>query len=147
MQQGSSGRGSPTNTDYEDSGFEGGDDIDPSQINTVGVINPYAVKPASIKRVLIFSLPIWAATSVLSAVGLYKKPEEEDEVEEDGVPAQNLATEDGRTGADILKQAAEGAIAHEEKSSIYDKTAEAKAKKVAQKAKKLEARRRRGPVV
>ncbi|KAJ2395242.1 hypothetical protein GGI23_004378 [Coemansia sp. RSA 2559] len=128
------GRASPTNAE-EDSGFEG-EEIDSSQINMVGVINPYAVQPASIKRVLVVSLPL----AVLAAVGLVKKPEEvADESAEDD-DELDVSENDHR-------QAVDDAIKSIENDDSFGADPEIKAKKAAKKAAKSQARRRRQPVV
>ncbi|KAJ1957750.1 hypothetical protein EC988_000672 [Linderina pennispora] len=141
-------RGSPPTTDYEDSGFEGNnDELDANQINTVGVINPYAVKPASIRRVMVVALPVWVAKTVLGAVGLYKPAEEDENEDEVVVSGGSETTADGRSGRDILQQVAGDALAAQNASDMDSKDLEARVKKASNKAKKLEARRRRMPVV
>ncbi|KAJ1799887.1 hypothetical protein LPJ59_001518 [Coemansia sp. RSA 2399] len=129
---GGGGRASPTNAE-EDSGFEG-EEIDSSQINMVGVINPYAVQPASIKRVLVVSLPL----TVLTAVGLVKKPE--DAADESADDELDVSEIDHR-------QAVDDAIKDIENDDSFSADPETRAKKAAKKAAKSQARRRRQPVV
>ncbi|KAJ2559946.1 hypothetical protein EV175_000059 [Coemansia sp. RSA 1933] len=130
------GRASPTNTDYEDSGFEG-EEVDASQVNMVGVINPYAVQPASIKRVLVVSLPL----AILSAVGLVKKPAAEETDESLGDVDDDASLDDHRPAFDEAIKNIENA------DSFGAEPVETRAKKAAKKAAKTQARRRRQPVV
>ncbi|KAJ2613056.1 hypothetical protein EV177_002691 [Coemansia sp. RSA 1804] len=136
------GGGSPINTDYEDSGFEG-EDLDSSQINTVGVINPYSVQPASIRRVLLVSLPLAA----LAAVGIVKRPDAADDSENDN--DDNGDDEVEPAAADNYKQTVDDAIKNIEDAEDFGSAgdSEAKSKKAAKKAAKTQARRRRQPVV
>ncbi|KAJ1666757.1 hypothetical protein IW140_002348 [Coemansia sp. RSA 1813] len=133
---GNNGRTSPTNTDYEDSGFEG-EEIESSQINMVGVINPYTVQPASIKRVFVVSLPL----AVLSAVGIVKKPEPIDDSLADADDDDLDASESNH------RQAVDDAIKNIENDTSFSADYETKSKKAAKKAAKSQARRRRQPVV
>ncbi|KAJ2157140.1 hypothetical protein GGF46_004711 [Coemansia sp. RSA 552] len=141
-QKAANGNGSLTNTDREDSGVEGGEEIDPLQVNTVGVINPYAVKPASISRVLIVRLPMGIVTAALVLAGLRQRPAEEPEEEETEGGQQD---EDGQQG-EGFDQAVARAIDNAS-GVVYQPDPAAKAKKAARKAAKAEARRRRTPVV
>ncbi|KAI9504771.1 hypothetical protein GGI25_002876 [Coemansia spiralis] len=123
--------GSPSEVD---SGIE--DDMEGFQINTVGVINPYSVEPASVSRVLIARLPMWVVTKALSAVGLGKSPEE---------PSSQL--QDADEPDDSHRKAVDDAIRNLENTEDFNVDPEMKSKKAAKKAAKTEARRRRQPVV
>ncbi|KAJ2651029.1 hypothetical protein IWW40_002048 [Coemansia sp. RSA 1250] len=123
---------SPTSTDFDDSGVEG-DDMDRFHINTVGVINPYAVQPASIRRIAIVSLPLYVVSSVLGRLGL----REEKQVAEPDDAAHELETH-----SEHVEQALNNLNADEGFGDT-----EAKAKKANKKAAKAQARRRRVPVV
>ncbi|KAJ2828844.1 hypothetical protein GGI24_002288 [Coemansia furcata] len=129
----------PAAGNSEDSGFEG-EDLAARQINTVGVINPYSVRPASIHRVVIVSLPVWIANKAMVALGLRAAPvEAKDDGEVDGDLSDDNAQE-------IVRQAVEDAANPPEPSAkLVDP--EAAAKKAAKKAAKAEARRRRTPLV
>ncbi|KAJ2454332.1 hypothetical protein EV183_001578 [Coemansia sp. RSA 2336] len=120
---------SPNSTDFDDSGVEG-DDMDRFHVNTVGVINPYAVQPASIRRILIVSLPMYVVDSVLGRLGL--REEKKVAESEDGVEAHS----------EQIEQAINNLNADE---GFGD--SEAKSKKASKKAAKAQARRRRVPVV
>ncbi|KAJ2878753.1 hypothetical protein IWW38_006248, partial [Coemansia aciculifera] len=126
-----------------DSGFEGEDQLAARQINTVGVINPYSVQPASIHRVIIISLPVWIANSVMRALGLRTATvsSEEEVGDEEYVDGDKSAQ-------DIVRQAVENAANPPEPSAKqFVADPEVAAKKAAKKAAKAEARRRRTPLV
>ncbi|KAJ2003972.1 hypothetical protein GGI04_002777 [Coemansia thaxteri] len=135
----------------EDSGFEG-EELGARQINTVGVINPYSVAPASIHRVVIVRLPIWITNSVMVALGLRAAPQP---------PADDVSEADDEGDSatagyqDIVRQAVEDA-ARPDADQMLPASSDAKQravdpeaalKKAAKKAAKAEARRRRTPVV
>ncbi|KAJ2743350.1 hypothetical protein GGI20_003811 [Coemansia sp. BCRC 34301] len=133
------------NTNSEDSGFEGEDLLGARQINTVGVINPYSVLPASIHRVVIVSLPVWIANRTMVALGLRAPPAAE-------APKEDSAAEDigdDVEGAqDIVRRAVENAANPPEPTAKqFAADPEVAAKKAARKAAKAEARRRRTPLV
>ncbi|KAJ2489434.1 hypothetical protein IWW37_004006 [Coemansia sp. RSA 2050] len=130
----------------EDSGFEG-EDLAGNQINTVGVINPYSVQPASIRRVVIVSLPVWIANSIMVALGLRTPPVVEDSKDSESVDDEGLGADDAQ---DIVRQAIENAANPPPEPTTKKLAAvdpEVAAKKAAKKAAKAEARRRRMPVV
>ncbi|KAJ2909397.1 hypothetical protein GGI21_001926 [Coemansia aciculifera] len=133
----------PPVSNSEDSGFEGEDQLAARQINTVGVINPYSVQPASIHRVIIISLPVWIANSVMRALGLRTATvsSEEEVGDEEYVDGDKSAQ-------DIVRQAVENAANPPEPSAKqFVADPEVAAKKAAKKAAKAEARRRRTPLV
>ncbi|ORX71888.1 chaperone J-domain-containing protein [Linderina pennispora] len=122
-------RGSPPTTDYEDSGFEGNnDELDANQINTASAGS------------WLLRLPVWVAKTVLGA----RRTMDDDEVV---VSGGSETTADGRSGKDILQQVAGDALAAQNANDMDSKDLEARVKKASNKAKKLEARRRRMPVV
>ncbi|KAJ1818577.1 hypothetical protein H4S02_006878 [Coemansia sp. RSA 2611] len=130
----------------EDSGFEG-EDLAGNHINTVGVINPYSVRPASISRVVIVSLPVWVANSLMVALGLRAAPVVvEDSKDSESVDDEGLEADDAQ---DIVRQAIENAANPPEPAAkkLPAVDPEVAAKKAAKKAAKAEARRRRMPVV
>ncbi|KAJ2024973.1 hypothetical protein GGI06_000771, partial [Coemansia sp. S85] len=129
-----------------DSGFEG-EDLAGNHINTVGVINPYSVQPASISRVVIVSLPVWVANSLMVALGLRAAPVVvEDSKDSESVDDEGLEADDAQ---DIVRQAIENAANPPEPAAkkLPAVDPEVAAKKAAKKAAKAEARRRRMPVV
>ncbi|KAJ1724077.1 hypothetical protein LPJ61_005776 [Coemansia biformis] len=141
--------GSPNNTEVEDSGFEA-EELGQFQVNTVGVINPYAVKPASIGRLFVVTLPLALAQRALVLAGLRSPAEERPAAE----PADNDG--DGDADANDDDDAHQQAIADAlrnasssggEETGAVAASPEAKAKKAARKAAKAQARRRRMPVV
>ncbi|KAJ2851799.1 hypothetical protein IWW36_000760 [Coemansia brasiliensis] len=126
---------SPGSTDFEDSGVEG-DDLDRFHINTVGVINPYAVQPASIRRIAIVSFPLYIVSSILGRLGLGAKDTKLSAESEGG------SDEMVETHSEQVAQALNNLNADEGFGDT-----EAKSKKANKKAAKAQARRRRVPVV
>ncbi|KAJ2355235.1 hypothetical protein IWW50_003488 [Coemansia erecta] len=130
----------PNGADLDDSGIEG-DDMDRFQVNTVGVINPYAVRPPSISRVLVVSLPVSVFSAALRMVGLRPSPaaQPEDRADE---PDEDLGSTHSQAVADALENlnTNEGFGGSEAKAKTI-------AERQAKKAAKIEARRRRLPVV
>ncbi|KAJ2141838.1 hypothetical protein IW142_004646 [Coemansia sp. RSA 564] len=126
------GQGTPSGSanEVDDSGVEG-EDMDRFQVNTVGVINPYEVRPASIRRVFIVSLPLRIVHAVLG-----KSHSESNDIGEDTTEAEDNGH------AQNVERAMDNLSNNEGFSD-----SEAKAKKASKKAAKAQARRRRGPVV
>ncbi|KAJ2328971.1 hypothetical protein GGI00_004058 [Coemansia sp. RSA 2681] len=132
------------NTNSEDSGFEG-EDLAARQINTVGVINPYSVQPPSIHRVVIVSLPVWIANSLMVALGLRAAPIA---VAAEAASEDEAAEDVDGNAQDIVRKAVENAANPPEPTAKqFTADPEAAAKKAAKKAAKAEARRRRTPLV
>ncbi|KAJ2219917.1 hypothetical protein IW143_002478 [Coemansia sp. RSA 520] len=125
------GQGTPSGSanEVDDSGVEG-EDMDRFQVNTVGVINPYEVRPASIRRVFIVSLPLRIVHAVLG-----KSHSESNDIGEDTTEAEDNGH------AQNVERAMDNLSNNEGFSD-----SEAKAKKASKKAAKAQARRRRGPV-
>ncbi|KAJ2780956.1 hypothetical protein H4R18_003154 [Coemansia javaensis] len=143
--------GSPARGDLEDSGVEG-DDMDQLQVNTLGVINPYSVRPASVRRLFVVAVPAALAHAVLVRLGLRAA----------AADAENDGGGDDDNGKDDAAAAAEGTDGEAHRQAIAEALdnvgsdrpvsaaaadPEAKAKKAARKAAKAQARRRRVPVV
>ncbi|KAJ2656850.1 hypothetical protein IW148_005445 [Coemansia sp. RSA 1199] len=127
---GGQGTQNGSGNEFDDSGVEG-EDMDRFQVNTVGVINPYAVQPASIRRVFIVSLPLRIVSAVL---GGQSRGESKD-IGEDSGEVEDIHTQD-----------VERALENLNGNEGFDDS-EAKAKKASKKAAKAQARRRRVPVV
>ncbi|KAJ2139290.1 hypothetical protein GGH17_000622 [Coemansia sp. RSA 788] len=124
------GQGTPSGSanEVDDSGVEG-EDMDRFQVNTVGVINPYEVRPASIRRVFIVSLPLRIVHAVLG-----KSHSESNDIGEDTAEAEDNGH------AQNVERAMDNLSNNEGFSD-----SEAKAKKASKKAAKAQARRRRVP--
>ncbi|KAJ2765537.1 hypothetical protein IWQ57_004740, partial [Coemansia nantahalensis] len=121
--------GSPGNTEVDDSGYEN-EELDQNQVNTVGVINPYAVQPASVRRLFVYTLPLALVNRVLGRPGP-EAAEEEDEhraaaVDSDG----GEDAEHRRIVADALRNATGSG---DEAAPVGAANPEAKAKKAARK--------------
>lgn len=154
QQKANGGRGnSNAGGSSSDSGFEAEDQmLSSAQFNTVGVINPYRVEPASIKRVMVASLPLWVVNKVLVAIGVRQesKEEEEEHVGDHNVPEGGDNDGSSAAAAEIVRQAMESAAGGGDpvtKSTSAAADPEVVAKRAAKKAAKVEARRRRQPKV
>ncbi|KAJ2805705.1 hypothetical protein H4R20_001980 [Coemansia guatemalensis] len=139
-QKANGGVGTLPNNSEDDSGFEG-EENDQFQVNTVGVINPYAVRPAAFGRLLIVRLPVVLATTALSLVGLRssntKVPDGDEQAAEE--PEDTVSEE-------AHHDAVAAAIQNIDSPAIATANSEAKAKKASKKAAKADARRRRTPI-
>ncbi|KAJ2080833.1 hypothetical protein H4R24_002796 [Coemansia sp. RSA 988] len=131
--------GNLTNNSEDDSGFEAEGYNEQFQMNTVGVINPYAVRPAAFGRLLIVRLPVVLANSALSLVGLRTSTTEA--LNEDVEESEDVASEE------VHRDAVAAAIENIDSPAVAIDKSEAKAKKASKKAAKADARRRRTPIV